>query len=175
MKHPLEFLPDALRPSLFRVFFALTLAIFAVFNFLDQPLRTAAAPNGIVSFELAFDPALSRAMADSWDADAKLAAAFGLGFDFLFMPVYALALSLGLLLTRRANQLRRFFFANLMGWGVLLAALLDAAENFSLWQILAHGAAAPYAQIAAVCASVKFALLFVGLFAVLASFFPPRS
>lgn len=165
MKHPLEFLPETLRKPFFYFLLALTLAMFAIFNRLDQPLRTSAAPNGIVSFELAYDPALSRRMADSWDADAKLAAAFGLGFDYLFMPAYALTLSLGLLLARGANPSRCFFLANLTGWGVFAAALFDAVENFCLWKILAEGAASPYSQIAALCAAVKFALLILALLA----------
>ena len=56
MKHPLEFIPLNLRKPLFYVFFAMTIAIFGIFNILDQPLRTDVAPNGIVSLELAGTP-----------------------------------------------------------------------------------------------------------------------
>ena len=39
MKHPLEFIPLNLRKPLFYVFFAMTIAIFGIFNILDQPLQ----------------------------------------------------------------------------------------------------------------------------------------
>ncbi len=175
MKLPLEFFPAPLRKPFFYLFLALTLAIFAVFNCLDQPLRTSAAPNGIVSLELAYDPLRARGITDSWDADAKLAAAFGLGFDFLFMPVYALALSFGLLLVRQPPSGLGRSLLGLAAWGALAAPLFDAAENFCLWRILAGDAAAPYSQIAAVCASIKFALLAFGLLAAALSFFPRRA
>lgn len=106
---------------------------------------------------------LSQRIVDSWDAHARLTSAFGLGFDYLFMPVYALALSLGLLLARGKNPSRYFAFANFAAWGAFAAALFDAVENYALWHILVNGAISPYPQIAALCATVKFALLFLGL------------
>jgi hypothetical protein len=162
MRHPLEFLPYDLRKPFFYVFFALTLIIFGVFSQLDQPLRNDSAPSGIVSFELARDVNSAQRMADSWGADARLVAAFGLGFDYLFMPVYASALSLGLLLALDNKPARYRSFAALMGWGVFVAALFDAVENYALWHTLTQNAASPYPQIAALCAIIKFTLLILG-------------
>jgi hypothetical protein len=163
MNYPLNFIPQNLRKPMFYVFLAITIAIFGIFRILDQPLRTAAAPNGIVSFELARTVDASQAMVDSWDANARLFAAFGLGFDFLFMPVYALALSLGLLLAIEDKKNRYAAFAAWMGWGVFAATLFDATENYALWHILIGGAISPYPAIAAWCATFKFTLLIVGL------------
>jgi hypothetical protein len=168
MRHPLEFLPFNLRKPFFYVFFAFTLLIFGVFSQLDQPLRNPSAPSGIVSFELARDVNSSQRMVDSWDADARLVAAFGLGFDYLFMPVYALALSLGLLLALKENPSRYRFFASLMGWGAFVAALFDAVENYALWHTLTTYAISPYPQIAALCATIKFTLLITGLITIAA-------
>jgi hypothetical protein len=53
LHHPLDFLPPGLRRPLFFLFLGLTVAGFAVFQLLDQPLRTPAALAGTVSFELA--------------------------------------------------------------------------------------------------------------------------
>ena len=53
LRYPLDFLPTNLRRPLFFLFLGLTVAGFAVFQLLDQPLRTPAAPAGTVSFELA--------------------------------------------------------------------------------------------------------------------------
>ncbi len=163
MQHPLNFIPSALRKTLFYSFFALTIAIFGVFRLLDQPLRTDAAPSGIVSFELAGQTKSAQAMIDSWDANARLFAAFVLGLDYLFMPAYALALSLGLLLAIIDRKNRYGAFAAWMGWGVLAAALFDAVENYALWRELIGPVVDPFPQIAAFCATVKFILLIAGL------------
>ena len=168
MHHPLEFIPQNLRKPMFYGFLTLTLLIFGVFRLLDQPLRTDAAPNGIVSFELAGDLNTSQSIIESWDSTAWLYAAFGLGFDYLFMPAYALALCLGLLL---AMQAKADWYASLaiwLGWGVLAAALFDAVENYALWRVLITGAFSPFPQLAAFCATVKFILLIVGLATALA-------
>jgi hypothetical protein len=163
MKHPLEFMPVNLRKPLFYVFFALTILIFGVFRVLDQPLQTLAAPNGIVSFELAGKADSSQSMVDSWDANARLSAAFGLGFDYLFMPTYALALSLGLLLAIGNKRNRYAVFAAWIGWGVFVAAIFDAVENYALWRVLTGDVVSPYPEIAALCATIKFGLLIAGL------------
>jgi hypothetical protein len=108
MRHPQEFFPDHLHKTFFHIFNLLTLVLFAVFRALDQSLQTDAAPNGIISFELAGNALTARSIPDSWkeismllsatgepDPDfvnvAYSIAAFGLGLDYLFMPVYALA------------------------------------------------------------------------------------
>ena len=162
MKHPLEFIPGNLRKPLFYVFLALTVAIFGVFRFLDQPLHTTSAPSGIVSFELAGKANSSQSMVDSWDANARLFAAFGLGLDYLFMPAYALALSLGLLLAIGNKKNWYGTFAAWMGWGVFAAAIFDAVENYALWRVLTGDVVSPYPEIAALCAAIKFTLLMIG-------------
>ena len=175
MLHPLAAIPSDKRKPLFLSLLALTLLLFAVFRVLDTPLRTAAAPNGIVSYELAGTPAAAQSILDSWDERARLFAAFGLGLDYLFMPSYALALSLGILLTagRHAGA-----FAKLgawMGWGALAAALFDAVENFSLWQFLLGDFQALWPRLASICATVKFALLLLGLaYALIGWLWPKR-
>jgi hypothetical protein len=163
MHHPLDFISPANRKPAFLPLLALTLILFAVFRVLDAPLRTAAAPNGIVSYELAQTPDAAQAMINSWDARAQLFAAFGLGIDYLFMPAYALTLSLGILLAAGRHP---GVFARLgtwLGWGALAAALFDAVENFSLWQILTGNIQPNWPGLAATCATVKFALLLLGL------------
>jgi hypothetical protein len=162
LRHPPDFVPSKARQPLFWLFLGLTVAGFAVFQVLDQPLRTTAAPAGTVSFELAGSVEQARAMVDSWEAGARLNSAFGLGFDFLFMPVYATALSLGTLL---AVNRRRGVWSGLgkvLGRGAFGATAFDAVENLALFTIL-HGAVlAPYPQIAAGCATLKFALILLG-------------
>jgi len=168
MRHPLEFVPPNLRKSLFYVFLVLTLLIFGVFRVLDAPLRTAAAPSGIVSFELAWDSDTAHNIINSWDSNGLLFAAFGLGLDYLFMPAYALALSLGILLMMNGRTGWVLQVSAWMGWGIFAAALLDAVENYALWIELTGTVVSPYPEIAALCASVKFALLIAGLLTIAA-------
>jgi hypothetical protein len=183
MKHPLENIPSASRKPLFLAFLAGTLTLFAVFRVLDAPLRTPAAPNGIVSFELAGTPFQAQAIIDSWRVTGLLIsdvagepvpgivsraisfAAFGLGIDYLFMPVYATALAMGILL---AAGRHKGWFAALgawVGWGAYAAALFDAIENYALARmLLLNEVWSPYTEVAAFSATVKFGLLLLGLF-----------
>lgn len=160
--HPLGFLPTNLRKPVFWFSLILTAACFAIFGMLlDPPLKTPVS-SGIVSFELARTTEASAAMVNSWDSRARLFAAFGLGFDFIFMPLYATALSAGLLLA--ASRLRGIWLAlaNLLGWGAFLATVFDAVENIALFAILT-GEVGANPQIAFGCASIKFSLLLLGL------------
>jgi len=163
MKHPLENLPANVRKPLFWAFLAGTLALFAVFRLLNAPLVTPAAPGGIVTFELAGSPPNAQAILDSWDARANLFAAFGLGLDYLFMPLYAMALMLGTLLASGRHTGRFKAVGAAAGWGALAAASFDAVENVALWLLLTGGVSAPWPGVAAACAALKFALLALGL------------
>jgi len=150
----------------------LALVIFAAFRLIDAPLQNPVTPNGIVSFELAGSVAQAQAMLDSWDARARLYAAFGLGLDYLFMVSYALAIGLGCL--RAAGTLGRRWpwlagLGRFLAWGLGLAALLDAVENVALTTMLLAGtASAPWPALAAGCATAKFVLVALGLLYALA-------
>jgi hypothetical protein len=127
---------------------------------LDLPLRTAAAPNGILSYELAWTGARAEAMIASWTGGARVSAWGSLLLDYGFMVAYA---SLLAALARRAFT---------SGAGRLLAgaawagAAFDAGENLALIRMVGWGATDQAARIAAVFASVKFALLGVVVVAV---------
>lgn len=171
MKHPLAAVPFPARKSLFYFFLVVTLFIFGIFQFLDQPLRTPAAPNGIVSYELAGSLENAQSMLNSWDEKARLAAAFGLGFDYLFMPAYALALSLGLLLVGAEKPKAYHTLTSWLGCGVFVAAGFDAIENYALWLILNGEVSAALPPIAGMCATIKFILLIAGLVTAVAGIF----
>ncbi len=163
IKHPLEFVTPSFRLRLFLIFIVLTIAGFGIFQILDQPLRTSVAPSGIVSFELAGSSEKARAMLDSWNAQAQLNNAFGLGFDFLFMPVYAIALSLGVLLVCSRRPGIWPALGAILGWGALAAPVFDTFENMALFTILLGNPFSPYPQIAAGCATIKFTLIVAGV------------
>ena len=175
MRNPLEAIPNPTRKALFIALLIWTLVLFAAFQPLSAPLQTPPAPAGIVSFELAGTVEKAGAMIDSWDASARLYAAFGLGFDFLFMPSYALTLALGILLAagRHPDPFARA--GAWLGWGALAAAVFDAVENIALFASLLGPVTAPWPQVAGWCATVKFTLLLLGIFYGLAGWLWPKA
>ena len=182
MKHPLEFLPDSYRKRIFFTLLFPTLILFGIFNVLDQPLRTPAAPVGIVSFELAHTPEEASNIMISWSrvrfqlrTGAYPFAVFGLGLDYLFMPLYAFTLAFGTLLAAGRHGGRFNSLGAVAGYGALVASVFDAVENYALFQMLLGRVFSPYPEIAFYCASVKFALLIFGLvYAIVGGLLPKK-
>jgi len=200
MQHPLEFVSGGYRKPLFFTFLFLTLVLFAIFRVLDLPLRIPAAPNGIVSFEMARTPQQAQAIIDVWtgrttiytagenqnavsvppgepflyNAVPIIHAAFGLGIDYLFMPVYAFALAFGTLLAAGRQEGWIKSLGAVAGYGAFAAALFDALENYALIQILLDKIHSPYPEIAFYCASIKFGLLIFGIFYALIVWLLPK-
>ena len=175
MRHPLEFVPQEARRPFFFALLILTLSLFAIFRVLDTPLQTDYAPGGIVSFELAGTPQNAAHIALTWSGEAMLNAAFGLGIDYLFMPVYAFTLGFGTLLAagRHAGWLKSL--GTVVGYGAFAAALFDAVENYALFQVLLGAFDSSYPILAAICATVKFGLLAFGLLVAIAEGVIPGS
>jgi hypothetical protein len=163
MSHPLAFIPKGLRKPLFITLLVWTLILMAVSQVINAPLQNPIAPASIVSFELARTPSNSQALIDSWSSRTQLFAAFGLGFDYLFMPAYAFTISLACLLS--AGRHNGWFGAlgAWLGWGLFLAAIFDAIENIGLWNSLQGNANSDWPQVAFWCASLKFTLILLGI------------
>ena len=155
------------RKAIFIISVIAALSITVIMNIIGQPLMTPEAPAGIVSFELAGTNAQAQLILDSWDARAKLFAAFSLGFDYLYMLAYATAISLGCLLAALVIRGQKWPFGSLgapLAFGMWIASGFDAVENLALSFILLGGAMADiWPAIARVCALIKFSLIFVGL------------
>jgi hypothetical protein len=158
MKHPLEAIPHGKRLVVFLVLLAVFLVITIGFRFIGP------AEPSIVDFELAGTADGAAEIINAWDMQDRIRAGFSLGLDYLYMPVYSTLIALacvwgaGVLASRqwRATGL-------LLGWGLWAAALFDAVENSMLTVVLFDTAAAPYPQIAQVCAVLKFSLIVLGL------------
>jgi len=162
--HPFEFVPAGIRKTVLILFLALALICMVVFMFiLDPPLRTALSPLGIISFELAWTVPAVSAILGGWDYVASLHAAFGLGFDFLFMLGYGLAIGLGTLLASRRMGKRFSELGKWLGWGVIAAVLFDIIENILLFVIMTRGNYPPYALFASLAASLKFVFILLGI------------
>ena len=124
-----------------------------VFGITGAPLTTEAAPQGIVSFELASTTAQAQHIVSSWDGAARLRASFGLGLDYLFMPLYATTIGLACLRAGEILRRRRWPLANAgsaLAWGLWFAALCDAMENVALATMLWNGVATPWPTVSAV-------------------------
>lgn len=102
-------------------------------------------------------------------------AVFGLGIDYLFMPVYATALALGILLVAGKHKSWFRILGAWLGWGAYAAAMFDAVENYALARMLLMNQVwSPYPEVAAFSASIKFALLSLGLFYALVGWVWPK-
>jgi hypothetical protein len=154
------------RPARVRAFIAATLTTLVVgagLAMVAAPLATGAAPQGIVSFELAGDAQTAARMLASWDEGQRIRAGITLGADYLFLLAYPLSLALacGLVAERLGGTATRA--GALLAWGQLAAAPLDAIENAALVQVLLGATGDAWPALARACALPKFALVALGL------------
>ncbi len=159
------------RGLLWAALLALTIALTTVLQAVDAPLKTSTAPQGIVSYEFAGTTAAAQGILDSWDVDGRVHAGFSLGLDYLYMPAYALTIGLACTWAARVLGSRRRWVGSLgrvLAFGLGLAALLDATENYALTTMLFSAAADPWPAVARWCATGKFALIIAGLVYVVA-------
>jgi hypothetical protein len=164
MSHPLESIPRTCRKRLFIGFLVSTVILLAVFQLLDLPLITSAAPYGIVSHQFAWTVEKAKVILAPWDSKAVQFAAFGLGLDYLFMVLYGSALALGSLL---ASERHRGWFSLLgawVAWSVFVAVIFDVLENFGQGlQLLGGTVTAPITLLVGIFATMKFTLLFLSI------------
>ena len=161
------------RGLLWWVLLALTIILTVVLQAVDTPLKTSAAPQGIVSYEFAGTTVAAQGILDSWDAGARVNAGFSLGLDYLYMPIYALTIGMACAWAARVLGSRKHGLGSLgrvLAFGLGLAALLDATENYALTTMLFSAAADPWPAVARWCATGKFALIIAGLVYVLVGF-----
>jgi hypothetical protein len=171
MRHPFQEIPASRRKPIFVASFVLTLAVMWVLRVADEPLQTDAAPQGIISYELAGSVQGAQEILDSWDASAQAHAGFSLGFDYVYLLAYATTIGLACVWLAEGLSERLRSLASLgpwLAWGLCLAALLDAVENAALLTMLFGSASSPWPQVARCCAVLKFALVALGLLYVVA-------
>lgn len=138
---------------------ALVAVLSAWLGALGAPLVTAAAPQGIVSYEFARDAATAGAILASWDSVAREKAMLIQGIDMLYLLAYPAFLSLACRALGDRLGGRFWSVGAPLSLAVLLAAPLDAAENLALIRQLEHGPSEGAAALAAFAAGPKFALV----------------
>jgi hypothetical protein len=166
LRHPFEWLNKPDQKRLFILFLILTLAVIAALRNFDTHLKTSAAPNGIISYEFAGNLPAAQNIIKSWGEKGQIYAGLSLGIDYLFLIVYACAIGLGcVLLGEKLSE--KFVFAKIVGsafaWGLIIAALLDAMENYALIKILLGSTEEFWLKIAWYSAAPKFVLVGFGL------------
>lgn len=169
--HPLEWVNPAYRGRPFLATVALTFILMVALNGLNGPLKTQAAPAGIISYELAGDLARAEGMVDSWGESGRVYAGLSLGLDYLYLVTYPAAIGLGCLLVARRLEKTGSQMPQLggyMAWAVLAAGLLDAVENYALARVLLGTDWEGWPILAQFCASVKFLAIGLALLYVLA-------
>lgn len=172
MHHPFDYIRAGVRDRMIFPLVGSGLLLFFLLYLVGLPLVTPAAPYGIVSFELARNPAQAQAIIDSWSQRAQLRAAFSLGLDFLFIPIYSTGLSLCCLWAAQFQRERRRFSnwlvligipGVLLAWAQTLAGGLDLVENLALSNMLLGSVSSPWPQVSSICAVVKFNLIGIGI------------
>jgi len=157
--HPLNSIPGGKRLSTFLSLLAATIVLSLVFRFIGPYV-----PN-IVDYEFASSVGKASSIINAWTGSGQLLrASFNLGFDYLYMPVYSTTIALACVWG--AAVLSRKIWRGmgmLLAWGLWLAAIFDAIENYALITMLFGTVADPYPLMAAACATCKFSLIVLGL------------
>jgi hypothetical protein len=166
MIHLFDRLNPNLQKRLFILLLIMAILVMIIMNVIGEPLVTKYAPSGIISFEFAFSVARARLIISSWSPDSQLRAAFIQGLDFLFPPIYGVALGFGCLLSHKVLSTRRKPLSGsgiIITWGLVMAVICDYLENISLVALLFGRLQSSFPQIAGACAVIKFALIFIAI------------
>jgi hypothetical protein len=166
LRHPFEWISLSAQKRTFWVLFVVTIIVMASMQVIDIPLKSELAPSGILSFEFAGDLSHAQKITESWGGSGRIAAGLSLGLDYLFLLIYAGSIGMGCVLvarsvSKRTKQLSKIGI--LLAWALLLAALLDAVENYALIRVLLGSNLVYWPRVAAWCAVPKFVIVAAGL------------
>lgn len=155
MRHPLESLRDK------RQAFGWLLAATVVLTLALQ-LMGPADPT-IVQFEFTWNSAAADALIHSWSTEQQLRAAFSLGLDFLYLPLYSTTIALACLWATEGRPESWQAAGRWFAWGAWGAAVFDAVENLALYRLLLGPATDAAALLSSLCATAKFTLIALGI------------
>jgi hypothetical protein len=144
----------------------MAIAAFAVLIVIDTRLKTATG-FGTADLQKLSSADQFKAVFAAWIARQHAAAAgFALGFDYLFMPLYAMAFYFSAILAREAFAPKRGALRRLidyLGFVPLIGALADATENALEYSMLSGTPDDATAYTAFIATNVKWSCVFVGL------------
>ena len=162
MTHPFAWFSWSYRWPLFSFLLAGTVLFACLLTCQGKPLRTDAAPKGILSYEFAWTKPQADSILSSWEK-IKDTARQQLLLDFGFLVFYPLTLSLACAMLAGSKFNNMAAAGVFISWAVLLAGVLDAVENLALLRMLSTGGSDFLARLAGICAGVKFALVYASL------------
>ena len=149
---------------------ALLLGLLLVINILvmrnfDKPLKNEVCLYGITSFELAKDISKTKVIINSWSETDKISVSMSLGFDFLFILVYTSFITLMVYKINTKLWSGKSFYkvGKILIYATFIAGVFDIIENISLIKLLNGSTAQVYATTAYYFASIKFAILLIGI------------
>jgi hypothetical protein len=150
----------------------MAVAALVVLGVLDQRLK-AATGFGVVDLQSMSDAmGYKRALA-AWIArEHAVTAGFSLGFDYLFMPLYAISFYFSAMIAREAFTPKRGVWRRVLdylGYVPFAGAIADATENALEYSMLTGGATDGTAQAAFLASNIKWTCAYVGMALLLAA------
>lgn len=155
--HPFAMLSLSQRWVLLAILVAGTILFAIRLGRMDEPLKTPAAPQGILSYEFAWRASVADRILASWGVHRETARRQTV-LDFGFLIAYPLMFSLACAMLATAGHGKEAI-GLYIAWAVLLAAPLDAVENVALLRMLDVGGSDGMARLAGLCAGAKFVLI----------------
>lgn len=144
----------------------MALAAFIVLAVIENRLK-ASTGFGVLDLQTARTAMDDKRAFSAWIArESSATAGFSLGFDFLFMPLYAIAFYFSAMILREAftpkkGALRRL--VDYLGYVPFVGAIADAVENSLEFNMLSAGATDGIAAAAYTATNIKMVCFYIGL------------
>jgi ABC-type transport system involved in cytochrome c biogenesis permease subunit len=148
----------------FSLFYILIISLI-VMRYFDRFLVNEISPYGIVSFELAGTLDNAVAIINSWSELSRTYAGLSLGYDFLFLLIYTLFISLMIHKLNQRLWFKKPFYriGELLIWSMFLTAIFDTVENVSLIKLLVGARQQFWVSVAYCFAIAKFLLIIISI------------
>lgn len=161
MTNPFAWLTSPYRWALLAILVIATTILAIKLTNQGEPLRKAV-PEGILAYEFAWSAQKAESILVSWAA-LKETVRQQLIWDFGFLVAYPLLFSLACAMLADSPSNKMAMVGVFISWAVLAAMPLDAIENLALLRMLDTGADKLLAQLAGICAGLKFTVVYSAL------------
>jgi hypothetical protein len=173
MQHPFESIPTSLRARLFLPLLVLALLVLTMWVVTVAPMSNERAPLSVSSFGMAWSLERARAMIASWDEQARLSGAFGIGFDFLNLLTYSTTVAMACAWVaqfyRKSGRAWLVAVGILLAWGQWAAVFSGAVQNAVMMSLLLGSGSEAWLKVSYWATLLKLTLMVTGAtYAVLA-------
>lgn len=150
----------------------MAIAAFVVLFVLEQRLK-ATTGYGVLDLQKMSDAQGYKNALAAWIArEHAVTAGFSLGFDYLFMPLYAMSFYFSAMIAREAFTPKKGVYRRTMdylGYVPFVGAIADATENALEFSLLSSGPNDGTAQAAFLATNIKATCFYLGLLLLLAA------